>query len=195
MPTTKPIAVYARVSTPEQKPASQLRQLRRYARDREVEALQFVDHGISGAKDSRPGLDALLAAARRREVSAVVCTSLSRLARSTRHLCNLAAEFEALGVDLVVLDMSLDTSTPMGRLLFVILSGVAEFERELIIERTRAGMENARREGKRIGRPPALGKRELARARRMRQAGRSLRHIGQVLGVSHATILTVLKAG
>ena len=190
----KPIALYARVSTKDQKPASQLRQLRRYARDRDCETLEFVDRGVSGAKDSRPALDDLLDAARRREVRAVVCTKLDRLARSTRHLCNLAAEFEALGVDLVILDMAADTSTPMGRLLFTVLAGVAEFERELIRERTKAGMEVARSNGKRIGRPPKLGKREIARAHRMRQAGRTLRHIAGVLGVSHGTVLSALKA-
>ena len=156
--------------------------------------VEFVDRGVSGAKDSRPALDEMIDAARRREISAVVCTKLDRLARSTRHLCNLAAEFEALDVDLVILDMAVDTSTPMGRLLFSVLAGVAEFERELIRDRTRAGMEAARAKGKRIGRPPLLGKREIARARRMREAGRSLRHIASVLGVSHGTILTVLKA-
>ncbi len=194
MSDTKPVALYARVSTTDQKPAVQLRQLRRYARDRAVAGLEFVDHGVSGARDSRPSLDLLLEAARRREVSAIVCTKLDRLARSTRHLCNLAAEFEALGVDLVVLDMAADTSTPMGRLLFTILAGVAEFERELIRERTKLGMDNARRQGKRIGRPPVLGKSELTRARRMRKSGKSLRHIGQMLGVSHATVLSALRA-
>jgi DNA invertase Pin-like site-specific DNA recombinase len=194
MSDAKPVALYARVSTSDQKPAVQLRQLRRYARDRAVEGREFVDHGVSGARDSRPSLDLLLEAARRREVSAIVCTKLDRLARSTRHLCNLAAEFEALGVDLVLLDMAVDTSTPMGRLLFTVLAGFAEFERELIRDRTKLGMDNARRQGKRIGRPPALGKRELTRAQRMRKAGKSLRHIGQVLGVSHATVMSALRA-
>ena len=189
-----PIALYARVSTAGQHPAVQLRQLHRYAKDRGVEAREFVDHGVSGARDSRPALDAMLQAARRREVSAVVVVKLDRLARSVRHLCNLAAEFEALGVGLVVLDMAADTSTPMGRLLFTMLAGVAEFERELICERTRAGMEHARRQGKQIGRPRVMGAKEVARARRMREAGRSLRHIGEMLGCSHATVLKSLRA-
>ncbi len=90
--------------------------------------------------------------------------------------------------------LAADTSTPMGKLLFTMLAGVAEFERELIRERTRAGMEHARRQGKRIGRPKVMGAKELARARRMREAGRLLRHIGGMLGCSHATILKSLKA-
>jgi DNA invertase Pin-like site-specific DNA recombinase len=191
---SKPVALYARVSTATQKTASQLRQLRKYARDRGSDNIEFVDKGVSGAKDSRPELDKMMEAARRREISAVVCTKLDRLARSTRHLCNLAAEFEALGVDLVILDMAVDTSTPMGKLLFSILAGVAEFERELIRDRTRAGMEAARANGKRIGRPPKLDKRQIERARRMKEKGQTIRHIASVLGVSHGTILTVLKA-
>jgi DNA invertase Pin-like site-specific DNA recombinase len=194
MTNTKPLALYARVSTAEQTVDAQLHQLRRYAESWDAEAVEFVDTGVSGAKDSRPGLNDLLAAARRREVGTVVCTKLDRLARSTRHLCNLAAEFEALGVDLVILDLAADTSTPMGKLLFTMLAGVAEFERELIRERVCAGMKAARAKGKKIGRPAALGKTEVARVRRMREAGRSWRHIGRVLGVSHATALAALKS-
>ena len=176
MPTL--IALYARVSTAGQRPAPQLRQLRQYAKDRGVKVREFVDRGVSGARDSRPALDNMLEAARRREVSAVVVVKLDRLARSVRHLCNIAAELEAVGVNLVVLDMAVDTSTPTGKLIFTTLAGVAEFERELVRERTRAGIEHARRQGKQIGRPRVMGAKELARARRMREAGRSLRHIG-----------------
>jgi DNA invertase Pin-like site-specific DNA recombinase len=188
MADTRPIGVYARVSTPDQEPEIQLNKLRRYALDRGVEAREFTDHGVSGARDSRPALDALLVAVRRREVSAVVCTKLDRLARSTRHLCNLAAEFEALGVDLVILDMAADTSTPMGRLLFTVLAGVAEFERSLIVERTRAGMENARRQGKRIGRPRRLDASARRRLGRLRAHGHSMRACATLLGVGISTI-------
>ena len=109
---SKRIALYARVSTTTQKTASQFRQLRHYAKDRDSDWVEFVDEGVSGAKDSRPALDEMIDAARRREISAVVCTKLDRLARSTRHLCNLAAEFEALGVDLVILDMAVEQAPP-----------------------------------------------------------------------------------
>jgi resolvase-like protein len=99
-------------------------------------ALEFVDHGVSGAKASRPALDALLAAARSRKVDILACTKLDRLARSTHHLVTLGKELEALGVDLVVLDQTIDTTTPSGRLLFHVLAAIAEFERDLIRERT-----------------------------------------------------------
>ena len=194
MTVTKPIALYARVSTAEQTVAAQLLQLRQYAEGRGAEAVEFVDAGVSGIKASRPALDEMMAAARRREVGAVVVTKLDRLARSTRHLCNLAAEFEALGVDLVILDLAADTSTPMGRLLFTMLAGVAEFERELIRDRVISGMRAAKAQGKRIGRPAAMDKEKVARARRMRSAGQSWRAIGRVLEVSHATVIAALRA-
>ena len=94
--------------------------------------MEYVDHGVSGAKDSRPALDEMLEAVRLRRVGAVVVTKLDRLARSVRHLITLAAELEALGVDLVVLDQAIDTGTPAGRLMFHVLGSIAEFERDLI---------------------------------------------------------------
>jgi DNA invertase Pin-like site-specific DNA recombinase len=189
---TRPIALYARVSTADQRPDTQLDSLRRYAGDRGTEAREFIDHGVSGAKDRRPSLDRLLAACRRREVGAVVVTKLDRLARSVRHLHNLAAEFEALGVALVVLDQSIDTSTPTGRLLFTMLGAVAEFERELIRERTTSGVAAARRRGRHPGRPPVLDRRTEARCRRLASKGDSLRTIAEKVGVSRMTVQRAL---
>jgi DNA invertase Pin-like site-specific DNA recombinase len=127
--------LYARVSTTDQHPEVQLENLRAYASARGWTATEFVDHGISGTRDRRPGLDALLEAARRRRIDVVACVRLDRLARSTLHLVTLARELEALGVELAVVDQALDTSTPAGRLLFHVLSAIAEFERSLIVER------------------------------------------------------------
>ena len=150
------IALYARVSTADQHPEIQLHALREYARARGLEAIEeFVDQGVSGAKDRRPALDQLLKDAQRRRFDLVACVKLDRLARSVRHLTTLAAEFEALGIGLVVLDQAIDTTTPSGRLLFHVLGAIAEFERDLIRERTAAGMRAARRRGKRIGRAGA----------------------------------------
>ena len=112
------LALYARVSTTDQHPDAQLAELRAYAARRGAEAAEYVDHGVFGAKDRRPALDAVMAAVRRREVEAVVVTRLDRVARSVRHLTQLAVELEALGVALVVLNQAIDTSTPSGRLLF-----------------------------------------------------------------------------
>jgi DNA invertase Pin-like site-specific DNA recombinase len=100
-------ALYARVSTADQTPAPQLDALRAFAAARGWAAQEFVDHGVSGAKERRPALDALMAAARARRVDVVACVKLDRLARSTHHLVTLGRELSALGVDLVVLDQAI----------------------------------------------------------------------------------------
>lgn len=183
------LAVYARVSTTDQRPEIQLHALRGYASARGLEVAQeYVDHGISGAKSRRPALDQLLADARRRRFDVLAVTKLDRLARSVRHLTVLAGELEALGVDLVVLDQSIDTTTPSGRLLFHTLAAVAEFERDLIRERVSAGMAAARRRGSRLGRPQALSPEQRERLVRLHRLGNSQRAIAQALGVGKGTI-------
>jgi excisionase family DNA binding protein len=118
-------AVYARVSTADQAGglATQLEQLRAFASARGWQTAEYIDESVSGAKERRPALDALMSAVRTRKVDVVACMKLDRLARSVRHLVQLAAEFEALGVDLVVLDQAIDTTTPSGRLLVAALAG------------------------------------------------------------------------
>ena len=183
------VGLYARVSTKEQTPDPQLDVLRQYAQARSLEVQGvYVDHGVSGARAKRPALDELLEAVRARRLDAVAVVKLDRIARSMRHLTQLAGEFEALGVDPIVTDQGIDTSTPTGRLLFNVLGSVAEFERDLIRERTLAGVAAARKRGVRMGRPSALGEQRLARARRMRESGKSLRQIGEMLGVGVATV-------
>ncbi len=183
------LALYGRVSTADQTIDPQLDQLRRYAHDRGLEIVEeFVDEAVSGAKDRRPALDRVMADARRRRFDALACTKLDRLARSVRHLTAMGAELEALGVDLIVVDQAIDTSTPSGRLLFNVFGAIAEFERDLIRERTVAGLAAARRRGKHPGRPRALDRRARDRALRLRRAGRSIREIAEVLGVSKSVI-------
>ncbi len=188
------LALYARVSTTDQHPEAQLDALRAYAARRGGAAGEYVDRGVSGAKDRRLALDRLLADARARRLGAVVVVKLDRLARSVRHLTALAAELASLGVDLVVLDQGIDTGTPTGRLLFHILGSIAEFERDLIRERTRAGLAAARRRGARIGRPRALSPEAVERARRLRRSGRSLAYVAWLLGVGKATVHRALAA-
>ncbi len=188
------VALYARVSTSEQTVDPQLDALREYARARGLEAAEeFVDQGISGAKDKRPALDRLLKDAHRRRFDLVACVKLDRLARSVRHLTTLAAEFEALGIGLVVLDQAIDTTTPSGRLLFHVLGAIAEFERDLIRERTAAGMKAARRRGKRIGRPRAItGSASFALERGLAER-RSISSLARELGVSRATVTAEVR--
>ena len=184
------VALYARCSTTDQNPDAQLHQLKEYAAARGLEVLEFVDHGVSGRKDRRPALDRLLAAARRREIDAVAVVKLDRLARSVRHLTQVAAEFEALGVDLIVLDQGIDTSTPAGRLLFNVLGSIAEFEADLIRERTRAGIASARRRGKRLGRPRIPV--SMAKAQGLLASGLSVSAAARELGVSRTTLRRAL---
>ena len=181
------VALYARVSTTGQSVDPQLDALRNYATARRLEvAEEYIDHGVSGSKDRRPALDEMMAKAKRRSFDAVAVVKLDRLARSTRHLTQLAAELEALGVDLIVTDQGIDTSTPAGRLLFNVLAAIGEFELDLVRERTRAGLRAARKRGKRLGRPKAVI--PLEDARRRVEAGESVRVVARALGCSRATL-------
>ncbi len=179
-------ALYCRVSTTGQTADNQLLALRSFAVARGWVVTEFVDHGVSGAREKRPALDAMLTAVRARRVDVVACVKLDRLARSVHHLVALVREFEALGVDLVVLDQAIDTTTPAGRLLFHVLAAISEFERELIRERVMAGLRRVRSQGTRLGRPRAVFDR--VRAQQLLEAGQSLRQVAQLLGVSHATV-------
>lgn len=190
-------ALYARVSTNEQTPENQLAALRRYAAARGLEATECVDHGVSGAKEKRPQLDAMLAGARRREVDVVVVTKLDRLARSLHHLIALGREFEALGVGLVVLDQAIDTTTPSGRLLFHMLAAITEFERDLIRDRVIVGLRRAQEHGTKSGRPIGRPARvvDLAEVGRRRAAGQSWRRIARALKVPIRTLRRRSKQG
>src|SRR5437867_1934126 len=184
-------ALYARVSTAEQSPESQLHDLRRHADARNWVIEQFVDHGVSGTKSRRPGLDDLMKAARAREIDIVAVTKLDRLARSTHHLVTFGCELAALGVDLVVLDQQIDTTTPSGRLLFHLLAAFAEFERDLIRERVKAGLERAKAMGIRLGRPAA--RISEARLRMLQQQRLPIGKIARDLRVSRATVRRRLR--
>jgi DNA invertase Pin-like site-specific DNA recombinase len=147
------IALYARVSTHEQTAENQILELRAYCAERGwTVAAEYVDIGISGSTTSRPQLDALLAAARRRKVDGVVTWKLDRLGRNLRHLILTLDELTALGVSFVSLGESIDTTTAAGRLQLHILGAFAEFERGRITERVHAGIARARQQGKRLGR-------------------------------------------
>ncbi len=149
-------ALYARVSTSNngQDPEVQLRELREYVSRRGWKlAGEYVDVGISGAKEKRPQLDRLIADAHRRKFDAVVVWKFDRFARSVSHLLRALETFKALGIEFVSLSEQMDTSTPTGKMVFTVLGAVAELERSLIAERVKAGLRNARAKGKKLGRP------------------------------------------
>lgn len=150
-------ALYARVSTSEQSTLNQLIDLHRYCQARVWEdTVEYVDEGVSGSKDSRPALDKLVKDARRRKVDILVVWKLDRLGRSLRHLILLLDELTALGVAFVSLGEGIDTSTPAGRLQLHVLGAIAEFERDRIRERVRAGLARVKAQGRRLGRPEVV---------------------------------------
>jgi DNA invertase Pin-like site-specific DNA recombinase len=177
-------AIYARVSTLDQEPENQLMELRRYVAARGWTATEYVDKGVSGAKDRRPALDQMLADAKRRRFDVLVCWRLDRLGRNLRHLILLLDELTALGIGFVTLGEGIDTTSPSGRLVLHVLGAIAEFERERLRERVLAGLQRARTQGRRLGRPKAAPPIE----RLQTVAGLSNRAAAKRLGVARSTI-------
>ena len=165
----------------------QTRELREYCHRRgwEIEG-EYVDAGVSGAKERRPQLDALLVVCRKRRVDAVVVYRYDRFARSLRQLVNALEEFRSLGIEFISLHEGVDTSTPNGRLIFGIFASIAEFERELIRDRVKSGIAAARSKGKKLGRPRVSL--DLARIASLRASGRSWPQIAEAMGVSVGTV-------
>ena len=189
-------AIYARVSTigNGQSPEMQLRELREYCERRGWQiAGEYIDAGVSGARESRPSLDRLLADAKRRKFDAVLVYRYDRFARSLRQLVNALSEFDALGIHFVSLHEGVDTSTPNGRLVFGIFASIAEFERELVRSRVRSGLAAARARGKCLGRPRKIV--DAARIARLRSQGRSIREIAGQLGYSRGLVHKTIAHG
>ena len=187
------VALYARVSTIDQNCEMQLQDLRRYANQRFAGMREYVDTGVSGTQRKRPQLDALMNDARKRVFDVVLVWKFDRFARSVKHLVDSLEEFRALGVDFISYTENVDTTTPSGQLLFHIMGAVAQFERDLIAERVRAGIAHARAMGKRIGRPRA--EIDLTQVRTQREQGRSLRQIAKSLDVPVSRVRRALAIG
>ena len=185
--------LYCRVSTTDQNVEVQLTSLREYAERRGWQvAGEFVDQGVSGSKEKRPALDKLMADARRRAMDAVVVFRFDRFARSVSHLARALDEFRALGIEFVSLHEAIDTSTPMGRAMFHIAGAFAELEREIIRERVKAGLANAKRRGRKVGRPRAIV--NVGKVREMAAKGLSARAIAKAIGVSDYTVRGILSS-
>jgi DNA invertase Pin-like site-specific DNA recombinase len=183
MPTR--CALYARVSTTDQHCENQLAELRTYSASRGWTIIrEYVDHGVSGAKERRPALDDVIRDAKRRRFDVLVCWRLDRLGRNLRHLVLLLEDLHALGVLFASLNEGIDATTPAGRLQMHMLAALSEFERGRIQERVRAGLARARANGRRIGRPRhRVTDKDLERTARL-----SIRAAAKTLNVSPALI-------
>lgn len=177
---------YARVSTGDQDTALQVDALE------QAGCLKVFTDTVSGALDSRPELDRLREQLRPGDT--VVVWRLDRMGRSIRHLIDLMTDLEEQGVGFRSLTENIDTTSPGGRLIFHVFAALAEFERDLIRERTRAGLEAARARGRQGGRPSSLTDDQARTARRLyEQKDMTVAQIGQVLGVSRSTVYRVLE--
>jgi len=161
-------------------------ELREYCENRGWNCVLYRDKGQSGVKNDRPALNTMLSDLRKRKFDVMVVWALDRLARSLKQLLSISEECRLLGVDLVSLRQNIDTTLPAGRLTFQILGAVAEFERELLRERVKAGMAQARRSGKHIGRPALreFHPMEIQRMRHLRSEGASVRKLAADFGTT-----------
>lgn len=194
---TRNIALYLRVSTSEQTVEPQRRELVEFCQRRGWTQWTEWTDTISGAKFTRSGLDKLMRAVRKKEIKVVLCVKLDRLGRSLLHLARLIAEFEKHGCALICTSQGIDTShdNPAGRLQMNVLAAVAEFERSLIRERTKAGLVAARARGAKIGRPrmkTELGTRIVEMLRRTPRP--TVREIARECGVGIGTVARVTRS-
>jgi DNA invertase Pin-like site-specific DNA recombinase len=187
----KRAVLYTRVSTCDQNPETQALDLRRLAEQRGFEIVHEYTDRISGAKAKRPALDQMLAAAHRREFDTVLVWAADRLARSVRHFLEVLDTLNHLGIEFVSFRENLDTGGPSGRAVVVIVSAVAELERNLIVERVRAGLRRARQEGRVLGRKPIDFDR--VGLLRDRDRGMSLAQLAKVYKVSRTSVARALK--
>jgi DNA invertase Pin-like site-specific DNA recombinase len=191
----KRAALYMRVSTKGhgQTTETQAVALRDYAVHRGFEIIgDYRDEGISGSKDSRPALDRLMKDARARRFDVVIVARFDRFARSVTHLLRALEEFSHLGVDFVSLSESIDTSTPMGKMIFTVLGAVAELERNLIKERVQMGISRARKQGKALGRPRVEV--DPLQVAGLRSRGYSWNQIAEELNVGRGTAERAFKS-
>jgi DNA invertase Pin-like site-specific DNA recombinase len=185
--------LYARTSTNRQEKGleAQVRALKAFAEQKGIKEFDiFSDEGISGAKASRPGLDQVMAAIRAGQYEGIVVYSFSRFARSTKHLLEALDEFQHLNVGFISLSESIDTKSAIGKALFVIISAISQLERELISERVKNGLNNARAKGKQIGRKRT---RNSLLIKELSSKKYSYQQIAKLVGCSKTTVHRELK--
>ena len=188
----KRAVLYLRVSTFDQHPETQLYDLRGMAAQRGVEIVEEYSDTISGSKPKRPGLDRLMADARRGKFDVVMVWAFDRIARSVRHFWEVLDELTHLNIEFVSFRENVDTGGPLGRAMIIIIGAIAELERNLIIERVRAGMRRAKLEGQRLGRPRLNVDRDALVRDRAR--GHSLTQLAKAYQISRASVVRLLQS-
>ena len=182
------VALYLRVSTDRQSVENQRRELLTYVQARGwTLTREYIDEAVSGVRERRPGLDELLADARRRRFDSVLVWSLDRVGRSLRHLLTVIDELQSVNVSLVALRDGIDLASASGRLQLAVLGALSQFERDRLRERTIAGLQRARAQGKRLGRPrvvpPPIN------------VGLTVREAAELWGVSKSTAARWIQRG
>jgi len=189
------VAIYARVSTTDQSCEMQLRELRQYAQRQSYQVFaEYVDTGFSGAAASRPQLDELLRNARQQRFDAVLVWKLDRWGRSVAHCVRSIQELVGLGIGFLSPNEGIDTGkdSPMSKFLLHLFAAFAEMEREIIRERVRAGVRNAKAKGTRLGRPQRVFRRD--EVVRLRSEGKSWRSVAQTLNLPMSTVIDACRA-
>ena len=187
----KRAVLYVRVSTPDQSIEPQLLDLRQMAAARGYEIVREYSDKLSGTKSKRPGLDALLSDAQRHRFDVVMVWAFDRMARSVRHFLEVLDELNHLEIEFVSFRESIDTSGPLGRAMVVIVGAIAELERNLIVERVKAGMRRAKLDGRQIGRSRLdMNREQIVHDRR---SGMSLTQVAKKHGISRASVCRVMK--
>jgi len=188
----KNVAIYARVSTHEQDPDMQLMALRDYAQKRDFHIFsEYVDF-ISGTTETRESYDRLLADVRKRKIDIVLVWRFDRFARSTKALITALDEFNSLGVDFISYQENIDTTSPLGRAIFTIIAAIAEFEKDLIVQRVKAGLEKAKSKGQQLGRRPITAEQQTT-IHSLRSDGLSIRRIAKKENLSVGVVSKYLK--
>lgn len=189
----KQVAIYCRTSTNMQENGleAQRRALVEYCKLRNIKNYTlYEDSGVSGTKSSRPSLDRMMKSVRAGEVETVVVYSFSRFARSTKHLIDVLEEFELHKVNFISLSEQVDLSTAIGKAMYTIISAIAALERDLISERVKNGMKNARAKGRQMGRPRTRNTELIVS---LRKKGYTYNQIRELIKVGHGTITNALR--
>jgi DNA invertase Pin-like site-specific DNA recombinase len=189
----KRVAIMARVSSTQQTTQNQLLVLRELAESQDATVvLEFVENGISGVKKDRDALNAMLTAAKARKFETLYVYSIDRLSRSVKNLIETVETLNSLGITIVFKRENIDTQTAMGQFFLTVLGSLAQFEREIMIERINAGIARAKAEGKKMGRPTKLNDSLINAVTMLYDKGVSIRNISKTLGVGNGTCYKIL---